>query len=143
MHVVVAAAAGLGLGAVTGMPLGVVNVAIVDASIAGRRRFAIGVGLGGAAADAVHAALALIGVGHLVTARPELGRALAIAAAISIAGYVAIAWRRAAASPGAPASDASSIGRGVATGLALTLPNPGALAAWVAVAAALAPQAVI
>ena len=52
-----AAALGLGLGIVTGMPLGVVNVAIVDAAVAGRTRFATGIGVGGAlglgGADAV------------------------------------------------------------------------------------------
>ena len=64
VNVLVAAALGIALGVVTGMPLGVVNVAIVDAATAGRTRFAIGVGLGGALADTVHAALAFVGVGR-------------------------------------------------------------------------------
>nr|MDQ3295954.1 LysE family transporter [Myxococcota bacterium] len=36
---------------------------------------------------------------------------------------------------------ASTVARGIATGIVLTLPNPAALAAWVAVAAALWPAA--
>jgi threonine/homoserine/homoserine lactone efflux protein len=134
-----AAGLGLGLGVVTGMPLGVVNVAIVDAAAAGRRRFAIGVGLGGAAADTVHVALAFAGVGRVVTSRPELVRWLAIAAAVLIAGHAITAWR--ARPPRRPLTDASSAARGLATGALLTLPNPGALAAWVAVAASLLPDA--
>jgi threonine/homoserine/homoserine lactone efflux protein len=136
-----AAAAGLGLalGAVTGMPLGVVNVAVVDAAAAGHRRFAIGVGLGGAAADTAHAALAFAGVGRLVTSRPEFVRGLAFAAAVLIAGYAIAAWRGRPVRR--PAADASSAPRGFLTGALLTLPNPGALAAWVAVAASLLPAA--
>lgn len=132
---------GLGLGVVTGMPLGVVNVAIVDAAIAGRVRFAIGVGLGGAVADTAHAALAFIGVGALITTRPELVRWLAVGAAILIVGYVVFAWRRRTTTK--VTSDDSSLVRGALTGCALTLPNPGALAAWVAVAAAIWPGATI
>ncbi len=122
------------------MPLGVVNVAIVDASIAGRVRFATGIGVGGAVADTAHAALAFIGVGALITARPELVRWFAIGAAVLILTYVAFAWRT-RDRRGDTINDDSSFVRGAITGCALTLPNPGALAAWVAVAAALWPDA--
>lgn len=114
------------------MPLGVVNVAIVDATVAGHRRFAIGIGIGGAFADAIHAALAFVGVGQLVTRRPELLRVLAIAAAILIVAYAVVAWRRDKVT--AKHVDATSP-RALLTGFLLTLPNPGALSAWVAVAA--------
>jgi arginine exporter protein ArgO len=139
--IIQAAALGLGLGIVTGMPLGVVNVAIVDAAIAGRTRFATGVGLGGAIADTAHAALGFIGTGALITARPELVRWLAIGAAILIFVYVVVAWGK-RATPRVPV-DESSFAKGALTGFALTLPNPGALAAWVAVAAAIWPDATI
>jgi threonine/homoserine/homoserine lactone efflux protein len=153
-----AAGLGLGLGVVTGIPLGVINVAIVDAATAGRRRFATGLGVGGGAADAIHALLAFTGVGRLVTADPALVRSLAIAAAIVIVAYAALTWRRRSAmaprapspplapsSPKAPSPPAAPtppsasdvhLTRGLATGVLLTLPNPGALAAWLAVAAA-------
>jgi len=135
VSVVGAASLGVGLGVVTGMPLGVVNVAIVDAAAAGRRRFALGVGCGGALADLAHATLAFVGVGQLVTSRPELVRGLAIAAAVLIVGYAVVAWRR--RPPARLAADDSSLARGFATGITLTLPNPGALVAWVAVASSL------
>ncbi|HEU0028980.1 MAG TPA: LysE family transporter [Kofleriaceae bacterium] len=141
MSLLVAAVLGLGLGMVTGMPLGVVNVAIVDAATTGRRRFALGIGIGGAIADTLHAALAFVGLGRIVTQQPELVEILALAAAALILAYAILAWRT---RPKSRASvDASSLVRGMTTGFVLTLPNPGALAAWVAVAASLWPDAQI
>lgn len=138
-----AAAGGLGLllGVLTGMPLGVVNVAIVDAAIARRRSFALGLGLGGALADAIHAALAFLGIGRVVASHPEYTRLLAALAAAIIIGYAITAWRRGSAPASREPAGDDTIPRGVTTGLALTLPNPGALAAWAAVAASLWPAA--
>lgn len=135
---VTAAALGVALGALTGMPLGVVNVALVDAAVARHRRYAIGIGLGGAAADTVHALLAFLGIGRLITAHPEWLRALAAAAAAIIVGYAAATWRRQHV---AKQVTDGSLPRGIAAGLALTLPNPGALSAWAAVAATVWPAA--
>ncbi|HEV7559439.1 MAG TPA: LysE family transporter [Kofleriaceae bacterium] len=130
---------GFALGVVTGLPLSVINVAIVDAATAGLRRFAIGVGLGGAIADTVHAALAFGGVGRVITERPEWVRGLSIGAAIVIVIYAVVAWRR-HLSPGARVDKPDAIPRGMVTGFMLTLPNPLALGAWVAVASALWPS---
>ena len=157
-----AAGLGLGLGVVTGMPLGVVNIAIVDAASAGNRRFATGLGIGGAAADAIHAAVAFVGVGRLVTSRPDVLRILAGASAALIVGYALVTWRRRVGAPaqgdarghghegdaqdhgsGAGTQGHGRGGTGAMTGFLLTLPNPGALSAWVAVAAAVWPAATI
>ena len=127
---------GLSLGVVTGMPLGVVNVAVADAAAAGARRFAIGLGLGGALADGVHAAIAFLGIGQVITRRPEWTRPLAIASASLILAYVALAMLRRRTPDAGRRMPASP---GVLVGLGLTLPNPGALAAWVAVASVLWP----
>lgn len=131
----VASAAGLGiaLGVVTGMPIGVVNVAILDAAVRGERRYAIGIGAGGAIADSIHAAIAFIGIGRLISEHPSWSRVLAIVAAIVIASYALFASRS------RPARTARRGRRGVLAGLLLTLPNPAALGAWCAVAAALWP----
>ena len=137
------AAGGLGLllGVLTGMPLGVVNVAIVDAAIARRRSFALGIGLGGALADAIHAALAFLGIGRVIATHPEYTRLLAALAAAIIVGYAVMAWRRDSAASSRESTGHDTVPRGIATGLALTLPNPGALAAWAAVAASVWPAA--
>jgi len=133
LDVAIAAGLGIVLGAVTGMPIGVVNVAIVDAALRGEKRFATGIGIGGAIADTVHSALAFVGIGHLVAAYPTWNRVLAIAAAVLIIGYALFGARRiTAAKPRA--------GSGILTGLALTLPNPAPLAAWAAVAASIWPS---
>ena len=164
-----AAGLGLGLGVVTGMPLAVINVAIVEAATAGRRRFAIGLGLGGGVADTVHAMLAFTGVGRVVTAEPAVVRCLAIAAALVIVAYAALAWRRRTRAvhqaqgadhvqgadqaqgadhvqgadqvAGSRADGDVHLTRGFGTALVLTLPNPAALVAWLAVAAAAWPDA--
>ncbi len=142
MNLVAALGLGVGLGVLTGLPLGVVNVAIVDAVAAHQRRYAVGLGLGCALADTVHSLLAFVGVGRVVTERPELVRLLAIAAALFIIAYAVVAWRRRKPAVHDPAAiPSSSLARGIPAGIALTLPNPGALAAWVAIAAALWPHA--
>ncbi|HEX2685225.1 MAG TPA: LysE family transporter [Kofleriaceae bacterium] len=143
----VAAGLGFGLGVVTGMPLGVLNVAIIDAATAGRRRFARGIGIGGGVADTLHAIIAFAGVGHVVTADPALVRGLAITTATAIIAYAVRAWRRRQRTldprVDARTDDEVSVARGLATGIILTLPNPAALAAWVAVAAAVWPGATL
>ncbi len=127
---------GLALGAITGMPLGVVNVAIVDAALSRARSHALGLALGGATADSVHAALAVLGIGRLVTAHPEWLRVLAVALAIVMLSYAVYAWRKHHV---AKQVSGGSVAKGFAAGLALTLPNPGALGGWAAIAAALWP----
>ena len=136
----VAVGLGVALGVVTGMPLGVVNVAVVEAAAAGEMRFATAVGVGGALADAVHATLAFVGLGGLVVAEPAWTRGLAIAAAVLVVGYAVATWRRRDSAAAGELRQARPPYRGVVAGFTLTLPNPGALAAWVAVAAAVWPD---
>ena len=144
MNIALAAGLGFTLGVVTGLPLGVINVSIVEVASSQRRRLAIGIGLGGGLADTAHAALAFIGVGRIVTARPDLVRILAVSAAALIVTYAVLAWRRGRRPrPAEQLDDDSRLLHGVAIGAMLTLPNPAALAAWVAVATALLPEATI
>jgi len=153
LAVVRAAGFGAALGVATSMSPAVVNVSIVDAAAAGRRWFATGLGLGGALADVVHAALAFAGVGGAAIADRRLARGMAIGAAAVILGYAVLAWRRRRSRAGSraarpdpdtaapPGHAAGQIGRGAITGVLLTLPNPAALGAWIAVAAAAWPDA--
>nr|HEX4315002.1 LysE family transporter [Kofleriaceae bacterium] len=138
LEVVAAAGLGLALGVVTGMPLGVVNVAIVESASAGDVRFATRVGIGGALADAVHAVLAFAGFGQVVLANPAWTRPLAATAAAIVVAYAVVTWRRRHRDHAAAAAERGA--SGVVVGLSMTLPNPGALAAWVTVAAALWPD---
>jgi threonine/homoserine/homoserine lactone efflux protein len=140
-----AAGIGLGLGVLTGIPLGVVNVAVIE--VAGRdRRRAAWLGAGGAIADAIHTAIAIVGYGAVITRSAVATRVLAGVSAAIVIGYAVYLFR--GRQPGAGARDeerptpASRL-RALATGLSLTLPNPGALMAWTAVAAALFPRATV
>ena len=127
-----AAALGLLLGVLTGMSIGVISAAVVAAALRNRIRFAIGIGCGGAVADAIHASIAFAGIGQLDRTWTT---ALSVVAAIVLLAFVAFAWR-ARATPADP-EDHSSFMRGLPAGLVLTLPNPAALGAWLAVAALL------
>ena len=128
----IALAAGVVLGIVTGLPVGVINVAIVEAASAGRGAFARRLGIGGAIADAIHAGAAFVGVGRVIEERPEWKLAMVLVTVAAVAAYATkvILRRR---------GRAREPRHGVVTGFLLTLPNPGALAAWVAVAAVLWP----
>lgn len=132
----VAGAAALGgvLGVVTGMPIGIVNVAIVEAATRGERRFATGIGIGGALADTVHTTIAFVGVGHVVERHPAWLQGMAVVAAVIVIGYALLALRR------PRIAEVRRRRRGIVTGLALTLPNPAALGAWIAIAAAVWPS---
>lgn len=138
--------AGVALGALTGLPLGVVNVAIVEAAARRGARSAAGIGVGGALADGVHAALAFGGVAGVIVARPAAATALHVIAGAVLIGYAVVLWRGRRAAAGREAARGegpAGFGRGVLTGLGLTLPNPAALGAWIAVAAALVPSSTV
>lgn len=133
-----AAGIGLALGVLTGIPLGVVNVAVIE--LAGRdRRRATWLGAGGAIADATHTTIAIVGYGAVITRSAIATRVLAVVSAAIVIAYAAwiVRGRRGTDVPARPVP--ASAARAMATGLALTLPNPGALMAWTAVAAALFP----
>jgi threonine/homoserine/homoserine lactone efflux protein len=136
-----ALAVGAALGAATGIPLGVVNVAVVEAALRSGRRHAIGIGTGGALADAAHAALAFAGVAPFIAREPALIRGLTVVAALVIVVYAVRVWRSREEVAEVAAEAPRSFGRGVLTGLSLTLPNPAPLLAWVAVAGAVLPTA--
>jgi len=144
-ELVLALLLGVGLGVITGLPLGVVNVAIVEAAARRGARTAAGIGVGGAIADATHAGLAFGGVGRVVVGRPAVATAMYVIAGAILLGYAVVLWRARTAAAAGGAADRegpATFGRGVGTGIGLTLPNPAALGAWLAVAAAIAPPSV-
>lgn len=143
-----ALALGIGLGVVTGLPLGVVNLAVVEAAVRRGPHAAAGLGVGGALADLIHAGLAFGGVGRAVIGRPALATALHLGAGVALGVYATLLWR-ARTAPTTTDTDtvatatttrpAGRLVRSVLVGVGLTLPNPAALGAWIAVAAAIGP----
>jgi threonine/homoserine/homoserine lactone efflux protein len=117
------------------MPLGVVNVAIADAALAREKRFALGLAIGGAVADGGQAAIAWLGLASVITARPTLEKGLALSCGIAILVFAITSWRRNRVRK-EHTYEHPTVLRGVGSGLAITLPNPAAFAAWLAVATA-------
>jgi threonine/homoserine/homoserine lactone efflux protein len=101
-------------------------------------RAASGIAVGGALADLVHASLAAGGVGGAILARPAAATTLHLLAGAVLLGYAVVLWRSRPRDETAR-EPPTTFARGVAAGLGLTLPNPAALGAWIAVAAALSP----
>jgi threonine/homoserine/homoserine lactone efflux protein len=124
---------GLVLGAATGIPLGVVNVAVVEAATRAGRRAGAAIGAGGALADGVHAALAFAGLAPLLDRYERVRLALLALSAVVVIAYAAVVWRRPPLILSEPREAGRVEGRFL-LGVSLTLPNPAALAAWVAVA---------
>jgi threonine/homoserine/homoserine lactone efflux protein len=133
---------GLGLGVVTGIPIGLVNVAVIEGAARHGRGHGIGIAAGGATADTVHAFLGFAGVGAVITRHPVVPPILWAVAGVAVALYgVALLRRRGEPESIAPEGGAVRVSRrrGFVAGLAITLPNPSALAAWVVVGALLGP----
>ena len=63
---------GIAAGALTGVPIGPVNVAVIDASYRHTLRRAIAVGLGGACADCLYSALGVLGVTPIIRSYPSV-----------------------------------------------------------------------
>ncbi len=131
----VAFASGVALGAATGIPLGVVNLSVVEAAARAGRAHATAIGIGGAIADTLHAGLAFAGVAPMFDDHPAALRVMAAVSAAIVVGYAFVVVR------GRPRAIAPRATGGVVLGLMLTLPNPAPLAAWIAVAGATLPGA--
>lgn len=132
---------GFGLGVATSMPLGVANAATVDAAVHHGRGRALGIAAGGASADVVHAGLAFAGLGPLLSAHPEWAAGFFLLSGVAIAGYGVRVW---CATPVAVGEAGAPRVIGAFTvGLLLTVTNPGALMAWMFIAAAIAPESAL
>jgi threonine/homoserine/homoserine lactone efflux protein len=129
---------GVVAGALTGVPIGPVNVAVIDAAYRHTLRRAIAVGLGGACADGLYASLGILGV------TPVL-RSYAIVSPIlyAVSGIVLLVYGflTARSQPVAPAHHEAAAAAGVEnelslgfkTGLLLILLNPAAVVTWVVI----------
>jgi arginine exporter protein ArgO len=131
-------AIGIAIGALTGVPIGPVNVAVIDAAYRHTLRRAIAVGLGGAIADFVYATLGIVGIGPYLLEYPLLPRILYGVSGVVLIGYGAITVRTRPVTPltaHAPKSPtpSSEVWSGMQVGLALILLNPAALVTWVVI----------
>jgi arginine exporter protein ArgO len=134
-------AIGVAIGALTGVPIGPVNVAVIDAAYRHTLRRALAVGLGGAIADFLYSTLGIVGIGPYLVAYPVLPRILYGVSGVVLIGYGAITVRTrpvsavAAHAPKSPtpATTRGDVWSGLTIGLALILLNPAALVTWVVI----------
>src|SRR5262245_46547586 len=94
---------GVAAGALTGVPIGPVNVAVIDAAYRHTLRRAIAVGLGGALADGLYSALGLIGVTPVLRSYPQVPPILYLVSGFVLLGYGFLTARSQPVAPAQPA----------------------------------------
>jgi len=128
---------GATLGVITGIPIGPLNVAIIDAAYRHHLRRAIAVGLGGAVADMTYASLGILWLGQLLTAHTIVPPILYGVSGVVLIIYGIMTVRAQPIDPGVAGQDAAAgksyFWGGFGMGIALILLNPATLITWVVV----------
>jgi arginine exporter protein ArgO len=128
---------GAALGAITGIPIGPLNVAIIDAAYRHHLRRAIAVAIGGAVADFTYASLGILGLGQLLTAHKIVPPILYGVSGVVLIIYGILTARAQPVDPGMAGQEEAN-GRsyfwgGFGMGIALILLNPATLITWVVI----------
>jgi threonine/homoserine/homoserine lactone efflux protein len=138
---------GVAAGALTGVPIGPVNVAVIDAAYRHTMRRAIAVGLGGSIADGLYAALGVMGVTPILRTYPSIPPILYAVSGVVLLIYGFLTARTQAVAPATadPASSESTAMRkemwsGFTVGLALIILNPAAVVTWVVIMGSIIPD---
>ena len=130
------------LGIVTGVPIGPVNVAVINSAYRHNLRRAIGVGLGGAVADTIYALLGILLMGHLLARTAWLPPVLFLVSGLVLIAYGVITVRAPAIDPMASvsqrkATNGEHLAAGFVLGVTLIVLNPAALVTWVVIVGSL------
>lgn len=144
---------GVAAGALTGVPIGPVNVAVIDAAYRHTMRRAIAVALGGALADGIYVAVGVLGVAPILRSYPSVPPILYAISGVILLGYGFLTARSQPVKPAQPAPDEpplrdSSIIRhqrkemwqGFSVGMALIILNPAAVVTWVFIIGGIIPE---
>jgi threonine/homoserine/homoserine lactone efflux protein len=144
---------GAAAGAITGVPIGPVNVAVIDAAYRHTMRRAFAVGLGGALADCLYAALGVLGVTPVLRTYPSVPPLLYLASGIVLLGYGFLTARSQPVAPAQPSPDEAreptstmrrrELWSGFTVGAALIILNPAAIVTWVVIMGQIIPDATI
>jgi threonine/homoserine/homoserine lactone efflux protein len=139
---------GFAAGALTGVPIGPVNVAVIDASYRYTLRRAIAVGFGGACADFLYSALALLAVTPVLLASPSVPPILYGVSGIVLMVYGFITARSQLVKPShapdsveAKLANEREVWNGFKSGVLLIVLNPAAIVTWVVIAGSVLPPA--
>jgi len=136
-------------GALTGVPIGPVNVAVIDASYRHTLRRALAVGLGGACGDFLYSALGILGVTPIIESNPTIPPILYGVSGTVLLVYGFLTARSQPTAPTAPVEGAPvvapsarrEIWSGFSVGIALIVLNPAAIVTWVVLLGPLIPKA--
>ena len=141
---------GLAAGALTGVPIGPANVAVIDAAYRFTLRRAIAVALGASIADGMYAAAGMLGVTPLLRAYPTIPPILNTISGIILLAYGFLTARSQPVQPATPSSTEPApsdsvvmrkqMWSGFSLGLALILLNPAAIVTWVVVIGPMIPD---
>src|SRR5512135_3019716 len=126
---------GILAGALTGVPIGPVNVAVIDSAYRHTFRRAIAVGLGGACGDCLYSSLGVLGVTPVLQTYPSVLTVLYAVSGIVLLVYGFLTARSQPVQPAQVAGDpaiavappADEMWSGFRVGLALILLNPAAI----------------
>lgn len=143
---------GVAAGALTGVPIGPANVAVIDAAYRHTFRRAISVALGAALADGVYAAGGVLGVTPLLRSYPSIPPILYALSGVILLVYGFLTARSQPVQPATPPADAvpaasdsvvlrKEMWSGFTVGLALILLNPAAIVTWVVIMGSIIPEA--
>lgn len=128
---------GFAIGALTGVPIGPVNVAVIDAAYRHTLRRGLAVGLGGAIGDFCFALAGILGVGPHVIAQPGVKPVLYLVSGLVLVAYGALTVRsQPPPPPTAPPHQSPAnheVWSGLTVGLGLIVLNPAAIVTWVVV----------
>ena len=126
-------------GALTGVPIGPVNVAVIDASYRHTLRRAIAVGLGGACGDGLYSTLGILGVTPVLRSYRFVSPILYAVSGVVLLVYVFLTARNQSVTPTHTeevlphAAPERELAVGFKTGLLLILLNPAAIVIWVVI----------
>ncbi|HUJ59310.1 MAG TPA: LysE family transporter [Kofleriaceae bacterium] len=134
-------------GALTGVPIGPVNVAVIDAAYRHTLRRAIAVGLGGACADCLYSGLGVLGVTPVLRTYPDVPPILYAVSGVVLLVYGFLTARSQPVHPAQPSDGAPArtprreAWQGFTVGLALIVLNPAAIVTWVVIMGSMIPEA--
>jgi arginine exporter protein ArgO len=127
---------GSAIGAITGIPIGPVNVAIIDAAYRHHVKRAVAVGIGGALGDFIYASLGIVGLGPFLMAHRMVPPILYAVSGVVLIVYGILTVRAQPVDPGAGSpvdGQKPYFWSGLGLGAALILLNPAALITWVVI----------
>jgi threonine/homoserine/homoserine lactone efflux protein len=136
---------GIAAGALTGVPIGPANVAVIDAAYRHTFRRAISVGLGAAVADGLYAALGVLGVTPVLRTYPSVPPILYAVSGVILLVYGFLTARSQPVTPAQSevakeAATQNEVWSGFLVGTALIILNPAAIVTWVVIMGSIIPE---